>query len=87
MQTEERQFFESVIEKNFEVGKQLGLYEDEHARDRGLSRDRITETDILKVSNATLQVMPLIEDDLVLIIASVFYEIMPAFQESILAGR
>jgi hypothetical protein len=85
MDSRERRFFEEVLGRNVDRAKQLGLYEDEDAAQTDRSRASLDHAAVGEISDTILQALPLLKDDAVLTIASVFYEIMPPFSEAILA--
>ena len=85
MSSSEKAFFESVIAKNVDRAKQLGLYEDDAGFTAKRDRTVIDHQAVQYISDALRQAVPLLKSDLTLILASVFYEVMPAHQESILA--
>lgn len=85
MDSRERRFFEEVLARNVDRAKQLGLYEDENAAQTDRSRESLDHAAVGEISDTILQALPLLKDDAVLAIASVFYEIMPPFGDAILA--
>ena len=85
MDSSERKFFESVIAKNLDRAKQLGLYEDGGEARIGQDRDALNHDAILEVSGTTLRAVPLIKSEPTLLVASIFYEIMPPLKDAILA--
>lgn len=85
--SDERRFFEEVIAKNIDRGKQLGLYEDESNAQEGRTRELIDHAAIQQVSDTTLKATSLLANDVIMIVSSVLYEVMPPFQEAILQDR
>lgn len=83
----ERRFFEEVIAKNVDRAKQLGLYEDESNAREGRTRDLIDAPAVQQIQETLLKAVSILENELAVIVASVFYEIMPPLQEAILADR
>lgn len=84
MDSSEKKFFESVIAKNVDRAKQLGLYEDIAYGMERRDRTAIDDQAVQFISDALRQAVPLLKSDLTLILASVFYEVMPPHQEAIL---
>jgi len=72
--------------KNLDRAKQLGLYEDGINSDSNQFRETIDHASIKEISDTILRALPLLQDDMALIVASIFYEIMPPFKEAILAN-
>ncbi|TCM19046.1 AbiV family abortive infection protein [Novosphingobium sp. PhB165] len=85
--SDERRFFEEVIAKNIDRGKQLGLYEDESNAREGRTRDQIDHATIKQVSDTILKASALLANDIIMMVSSVLYEVMPPFQEAILRDR
>ena len=85
VESSEKAFFESVVAKNVDRAKQLGLYEDDANLTAKHDRTTIDHQAVQYISYALMQAVPLLKSDLTLILASVFYEVMPPYQEAILA--
>lgn len=87
MDSPERHFFERVMEKTIDRSKQLGLYEDESNAEAGVSRSSLNQASIQEISDIILRAVVLLANDVVLVVASIFYEIMPPFKDAIVADR
>ena len=85
--SDERRFFERVIATNLDRAKQLGLYEDESNLETGRSRGEIDAAAVMELSQVLLRAIPLIDDDAIVTVAQVFYEITPPLQADILAFK
>lgn len=85
--SKERRFFEDVIATNLDRAKQLGLYEDESNLEVGRTRGEIDAAAVSTLTQTLMRAMPLLEDDAVITVAQVFYEITPPLQADILAHK
>lgn len=87
MDSKERRFFEEVIAANLDRAKQLGLYEDESNQGIGRTRGEIDAGAVATLNQTLMRAMPLLEDDAIITVAHVFYEITPPMQADILAYK
>lgn len=85
--SKERAFFEDVIAVNLDRAKQLGLYEDDTNAQIGRTRDDIGAAAVQQINETISEALPLLENDVVVQVASVFFEIMPPFKDDILAQK
>lgn len=86
IESDERRFFERVAAIELDRSKQVGLYEDGVTVAKH-SRDQIDPDFIRELSAMTEKCLPLISDDLQIRLGGIFFELLPALTDQILADR